>query len=136
MLLKNLIKNSPQNLKKIPIKGLAINSKEVRKGFIFFAIKGNKSNGEKYIDEAIKNGAIIVICSKNCKFKSSKANIIKTNRIRESLSEIASKFYKRKPKNIIAVTGTNGKTSTAWYLAQICKTIKISNSQIIKFTFI
>jgi len=119
MLLKNLIKNPPQNLKKLSIKGLALNSKDVKKGFIFFAIKGNKSNGENYINKAIKNGAIIIICSKSCKFQSTKVNIIKTKKIRNYLSEITSKFYKLKPKNIIAVTGTNGKTSVADFFYQI-----------------
>ena len=81
MLLKNLIKNSPKSLKKIEINGLALNSKDVKKGFIFFAVKGNKSNGENYINEAIKNGAIIVICSDKCKFKSEKVFLIKTKKI-------------------------------------------------------
>ena len=119
MLLKNLIKNSSKNIKNLDIKGLASNSKEVKKGFIFFAIKGAKFNGENYIDKAIKNGAIIIICSKNCKFQSTKVNVIKTNKVRNYLSEISSKFYKLKPKNIIAVTGTNGKTSVADFFYQI-----------------
>ena len=75
MLLKNLIKNSPKSMKKLKIKGLALNSKDVKKGFIFFAIKGTKLNGERYIDKAIKNGAIIIICSKSCKFQSAKVNV-------------------------------------------------------------
>ena len=93
MLLKNLIKNSPQSLKKIKVKGLALNSKYVKKGFIFFAVKGNNSNGENYINEAIKNGANIIICSKSCKFKSDKASIIKTKKVVNYLREITSKFY-------------------------------------------
>ena len=52
MLLKNLIKNSPKNIKELKIKGLALNSKDVKKGFIFFAIKGTKFNGENYINKA------------------------------------------------------------------------------------
>ncbi len=119
MLLKNLIKNSPKNLKKLKIKGLALNSQDVKKGFIFFAVKGNKSNGENYINKAIKNGAIIIICSKSCKFQSTKVHIIKTKKVRNYLSEITSKFYKLKPKNVIAVTGTNGKTSVADFFYQI-----------------
>jgi len=119
MLLKNLIKNSPKSIKKLKIKGLALNSKDVKKGFIFFAVKGTKSNGENYINQAIKNGAIIIICSKNCRFQSTKVNIIKTKKVRNYLSEITSKFYKLKPKNIIAVTGTNGKTSVADFFYQI-----------------
>ena len=119
MLLKNLIKNSPQNLNKLKIRGLALNSKDVKKGFIFFAIKGDKSNGENYINKAIQNGAVVIICSLDCKFKSSNIIIIKTKKVRNYLSKITSKFYKLKPKNIIAVTGTNGKTSVADFFRQI-----------------
>jgi len=97
----------------------------VKKGFIFFAVKGNKFNGENYINKAIKNGAIIIICSKSCKFKSKKVSIIKTKKIRNYLSEITSKFYKLKPKNIIAITGTNGKTSVADFFYQILDTNNI-----------
>ncbi len=119
MLLKNLIKNSSKSLQKLKIRGLALNSEDVKKGFIFFAVKGNQSNGENYINDAIKNGAIIIICSKSCKFQSTKVNVIKTKKVRKYLSEITSKFYKLKPKNIIAVTGTNGKTSVADFFYQI-----------------
>ena len=119
MLLKNLIKKFPNNLKNLNVKGLALNSKDVKKGFIFFAIKGNKSDGENYINHAIENGAIIIICSNKCKFESKNAYIIKTKKVRNLLSEITSKFYKLKPKNIIAVTGTNGKTSVADFFYQI-----------------
>ena len=119
MLLKKLIKTVPQNFKNLKIRGLTLNSKEARKGYIFFAIKGNKLNGENYIDEAIKNGASVVFCSRNCKSRNKFALIIKTNKVRDHLCEISSKFYKHKPKNIIAVTGTNGKTSVADFFYQI-----------------
>jgi UDP-N-acetylmuramyl tripeptide synthase len=51
MLLSNLIKTSFTKYSKLNIKGLAINSKDVKKKFIFFAVKGNNSNGEDYIKE-------------------------------------------------------------------------------------
>ena len=119
MLLKNLIKDIPIKNKKINVKGLAINSKKIKKGYIFFAIKGLKSNGEKYIAEAVKKGASVIICSRKCKYKNEKIPIIKTSNIRNYLSKIASKFFQLKPKNIIAVTGTNGKTSVADLFYQI-----------------
>ena len=119
MLLKNLIRNSPQHLKNLKVKGLALNSKDVRKGYIFFAIKGNEFDGENFINKAIKKGAIVIVCSKNSNFQSKKVYVIKTKRIRSYLSEVTSKFYTLKPKNIIAVTGTNGKTSVADFFYQI-----------------
>ena len=69
MLLKNLIKNTPKSKENIFISGLSSNSKNVKKNFIFFAIKGNKINGEKFIKDAIKKGASVIVCSKKCKFK-------------------------------------------------------------------
>ncbi len=121
MLLKNLINNLPKNRQKIAIKGLAINSKKIKNGFIFFAIKGNNTNGEIFIKEAIQNGASVIVCSNNCKYKQNnkKILIIKKKNIRNFVSEVSSKFYKYKPKNIIAVTGTNGKTSVADLFYQI-----------------
>ena len=120
MLLKKLIKNYPKSLGNLNIKGLALNSKDIRKGFIFFAIRGNEVNGENFINDAVKNGAALIICSKRCKFKSTKKiQIIKTSNVKNYLSEVTSKFYKLKPKNIIAVTGTNGKTSVADFFYQL-----------------
>ena len=125
MLLKNLIKNISKNKENIQISGLSTNSKKVKKNFIFFAIKGSKSNGEKYIQEAISKGSSVVVCSKSCKIKSNKVLIIKTKNIRLFLSLVASRFYNLKPKNIIAVTGTNGKTSVADLFYQIFRINKI-----------
>ena len=95
MLLKNLIKNIPKEKEKIPISGISINSKEVKKNYIFFAIQGKKVNGEKFIGEAINNGASVIICSKSIKFDNEKILIIRTSRIRNVLSAIASRFYKQ-----------------------------------------
>ena len=125
MLLKNLIKDIPKYKRNIFISGIASNSEEVKKNYIFFAIKGKKLNGEKFIKDAIKKGASVIICSNEYKFKDKKIEIIKTKNIRHLLSEVSSKFYKLKPKNIIAVTGTNGKTSVADIFYQILRFNKI-----------
>ncbi len=130
MLLKNLIKNPPQTVKDLNIKGLALNSNEVKKGFIFFAIRGSKSNGENFINNAIKKGASIVVCSNECKYQSTKTHIIKTKNVKKYLSEITAKYYRSKPKNIIAVTGTNGKTSVADFFFQILDKNKLKVASI------
>ena len=107
--------------KNIIISGISTDSKKIKKNYIFFAIKGKKFNGEKFIKDAVYKGASVVVCSKNCKFRDKNIFIIKTNKIRYLLSDIASKFYKSKPKNIIAVTGTNGKTSVSDLFYQILR---------------
>jgi MurE/MurF fusion protein len=119
MLLKNLINNLPESKKKIIISGLSTDSKKVKQGYIFFAINGNKRNGENFIKEAVNKGASVIVCSNNCKYKNKKNLVIKKKNIRNFVSEVSSKFYKLKPKNIIAVTGTNGKTSVADLFYQI-----------------
>ena len=67
----------------------------------------------------------MIICSTKCKFKSKKTIFIKTPNIRYFLSKVSSKFFKIKPKNIIAVTGTNGKTSVADLFYQILSINKV-----------
>ena len=125
MLLKKLIKDLKEPKRKISIRGLASNSKNVQKGFIFFAIKGQKINGEKFIKDAIKKGASAIVCSKNCKYKNKITPIIKSANVRSLLSKLSSNFFKLKPKNLIAVTGTNGKTSVADYFYQILSFLNI-----------
>ncbi len=132
MLLKNLIKDISKEKKNITISGISIDSRKIKKNCIFFALKGNKFNGEKFIKNAINKGASVIICSKKCKIKISnqKILIIKTNKIRDLLSIVASKFYYQKPNNIIAVTGTNGKTSVADIFRQILSLNKIPAASI------
>ena len=119
MLLKNLIKEIPFNKRNIFIKGISSNSNSTKKNYIFFAIKGKKENGENFIKHAIKNGASVIICSNKCKFKDKNILVIKKKNVRNFLSETASRFYSLKPKNIIAVTGTNGKTSVTDFCRQL-----------------
>ncbi len=125
MLLKKLINSYSYYKKGIKVTGLATNSKKIKKGFIFFAIRGFNSNGEKFINEAIKKGAVAIVCSNKCSYSNKELPVIKSSNIRYLLSDVASKFYSSKPKNIIAVTGTNGKTSVADLFFQILSNNKI-----------
>lgn len=121
MLLKDYLPNLNKKFKNLSFSGLAFNSKDVKKNYIFIAIKGDKFDGNNYINDAIKNGAKIIISSK---FKDQiKNNIIylKQNNPRQILSHLSSKIFKKIPENLIAVTGTNGKTSIANFYYQILK---------------
>ena len=120
MLLKNLIKNIQSKVKTINIKNLSLDSRKVKKGDLFFALKGSKHNGNSFISHAISNGAKAIVCSKNTKIKlKKKIPLIKVKNVRKSLVFACSKFYRKKPNNIIAVTGTNGKSSVADFYCQI-----------------
>jgi len=116
MLLKKLIKKPLSNIKNLSIRDLALDSRKVKKGDLFFALKGSKENGEEFISQALKKGACAIVSSKEIEEKS---KLIKVNNVREHLGKICSKFYTKKPKNIIAVTGTNGKSSVADFFHQI-----------------
>ena len=63
--------------KNIIISGLSSNSKRSKKKLYFLAIKGNKIDGEKFIDDAIDRGATVVVCSKSCNFESKDIFVIK-----------------------------------------------------------
>ena len=109
MLVGKFFRNINQKNKSHYFSGLSFNSKKVKKNYIFFAIKGNNLNGKKYIKNAIKKGATTVVSDLSFKGKKEGVLYIKTNNSRKLLSDVASKFYNDKPKNLIAVTGTNGK---------------------------
>ena len=119
MLLKNLIDNLNFKIGNEIVKGVSSDSRNVKKGDLFVSIKGNKFDGNKYIEEALSKGAKAIIYSGSLKKKYSNTILIKVDDTRSKLAEISSKFFKKKPKNIIAVTGTNGKTSIADFFHQI-----------------
>ena len=92
MLLRKLINNVPRHYQNMEIKGIALDSRKVKKGYIFFAIKGVNSNGENYIKQAITNGAILVFCSSKCKFKSKK--VLRVG-FEKNMGKFNTSFYKQ-----------------------------------------
>jgi len=107
-------------------RNFSINSKEVKKNDIFFAIEGSKQSGVLYSSEALSKGAFKVVTSKNIKNK----NYLVVKNVRKFLAEACSVKYKEKPNNIIAVTGTNGKSSVANFYFQILKNLKKNSAAI------
>jgi len=121
MIIGNFIKGIELKNKNHYFSGLCFSSSKCKKDNIFFAIKGTKIDGNKFIDHAIQKGAKTIIS--NLRFQGLKNNILflRSSNIRKSLSQFAYKIYKDKPKNIIAVTGTNGKSSVADFYFQILR---------------
>ena len=130
MLLGNYFTNIDNSKKKIFFSGISFNSKDIKKDNIFFAIKGNNFDGNKFISIAIKKGSKIIISEKRITNLQKDILFIHTKNIRKLLAEIAFKIYKNKPNNLIAVTGTNGKSSVSDFYFQLLKLNKIKVASI------
>ncbi len=130
MLLGNYFTNLDNNKKKIFFSGISFNSKDIKKDNIFFAIKGNNFDGNKFISIAIKKGSKIIISEKRIANPQKDILFIHTKNIRKLLAEIAFKIYKNKPNNLIAVTGTNGKSSVSDFYFQLLNLNKIKVASI------
>lgn len=97
------------------IKDITVDSRAVKPGTLFFAIKGAKVDGHDYIEKAIAAGAAAVVGERDLKLS---VPYYKSENIRRDLALTAAAFYKKQPAQIAIVTGTNGKTSTADFCRQ------------------
>ena len=119
MFLGDYFQNIQSTYKKFFFSGISFDSVQIKKNNIFFAIKGNKIDGNDYISSAIFNGAKIVVTEKKINGLKNGILFIHSKSIRKLLSEISFKINNKIPNNIIAVTGTNGKSSIADFYYQI-----------------
>ena len=102
-----------------PVAGLTSDSRAVKKGFIFFALKGVHTDGRDYIIDAFNQGAIAAITDQTdpTDYGPEKL-VIKVHNPRRKYAELVARFYASQPKVQVAITGTNGKTSTAEFTRQ------------------
>ena len=120
----------PPDYQDIEIKGVAYNSKEINKDYLFVAIEGHNSDGHNFIDEAISRGAEVIVYEHdhqlNADQKSKGIIFIPFENTRIALSRISSKFYQDPSHKLkcIGVTGTNGKTTVTYLLESILRCVK------------
>lgn len=132
MKLETLIKPLGINISKedesIEIDGLAFNSAKVENNYIFVAISGTHKDGHEFIQDAISNGASVVIGEEN--LSSIGVPYIQVNNSRKALGLLANMFYENptQHKIMIGITGTNGKTTTSYMLKHILESAGISCS--------
>ena len=99
---------------------LEYDSRKIKPGDIFVALKGTLVDGHKYIAKALENGAVAVIVSEDVELKGDVTYFL-VDDLRNRLGKIASNFYESPEKKlkIVGVTGTNGKTTTTYLIEQI-----------------
>src|SRR5438477_4279116 len=96
----------------VKVSGLAVDSRAVKPGDLFFALAGSKTDGSRFIESAIAAGAVAVACE-HAPPGERRVPIVVTPNPRRSLALAAARFYPQQPATIAAVTGTSGKTSVA-----------------------
>ncbi len=120
--IRNLIKNigtvSLTGAENPVIENIEFDSRKVKPGTLFVAVKGTKSNGHEFIGSAVASGASAVICEVLPEKPDSKVCWIKTNDSAQALGIVSSEFFGNPSASLklTGVTGTNGKTTIATLL--------------------
>src|SRR3954466_10478764 len=101
----------------VVVTGLAVDSRVVKPGDVFFALAGSKTDGSRFIDSAIRSGAVAI--AGDHAQGDGRVPFVVTPNPRRALALAAARFYPGQPQTIAAVTGTSGKTSVAAFTRQI-----------------
>ena len=107
----------------IVISGLSFDSRQVAPGYVFFASSGSAVDGHDYIDKAIENGAVAIVCERRpeiCHKGITYIEVLSTNYV---LGMMANAWYgfPSRSLTLVGVTGTNGKTTIATLLYQLAR---------------
>jgi UDP-N-acetylmuramoyl-L-alanyl-D-glutamate--2,6-diaminopimelate ligase len=104
------------------ISGITADSRLVKPGYLFAAIPGVTQNGEAYILSALEQGAIAVLTRPECSVEIPEGvPHVRVENPRQCLAHLAAAYYAPAPRHLFAITGTDGKTSTAEFCRQLCE---------------
>lgn len=119
MLASELFKDKcPTDLEEVNITGIAYDSRQVLPGYAFVCIKGFETDGHKYVQSAIENGAIVIVAQDKI---SASVPVVYYDDTRREIANLACTFYDNPSKKfkLIGVTGTNGKTTITYLIKSI-----------------
>ncbi len=129
MKLENIMKNYPFEIIKgninLNILDIQNDSRKVKKNTLFIAEKGFTVDGHNYIKKAIENGAIAIVIQDDVEIEDD-LTFIKVENSTDAMAKFASNFYEEswKKMNMVGITGTNGKTSTTYFIKSILEANK------------
>jgi len=105
----------------VDVKGICFDSRKVKPGFLFIAVKGTQSDGHAFIEKSVADGAIAIIAEKLPESISDKITYVTVKDSAKALGIVAANFYGNPSAKIklIGVTGTNGKTTVATLLFKL-----------------
>jgi UDP-N-acetylmuramoyl-L-alanyl-D-glutamate--2,6-diaminopimelate ligase len=102
------------------VSAISSDSRKIQPGSVFFALSGTQTNGAKFIQQAVEEGAIAVVQEAESEIKEANIPVVIIPKLSQKLGEIAAHFYGN-PTNqmtVVGITGTNGKTSCCYLLTQ------------------
>ena len=102
------------------VTGVEYDSRKVKPGDVFVAMKGDSSDGNRFIEQAIAAGAVAVVTDSNCKPGVAWASV---SHGRRALAVVSANFYEHPAEKlaVTGITGTNGKSTTAFLLESILR---------------
>ena len=105
----------------IKINKLECNSANIKKGDVFCCVSGTFSDGHNYAEDAVKRGAVALVCERELEALSGKVPQIIVKNTRIAMAQLAAEYYNHPSDSmrIIGITGTNGKTTTTYMLKSI-----------------
>lgn len=105
----------------IEVSGISFNSNEVKDNYLFIALRGENTDGHKYIDSAVRNGAKALILENVPDIDSKEISIVRVKDSRAALAVISANFFSRPTEELtlVGITGTNGKTTITYLLESI-----------------
>ena len=103
------------------VEGIAYDSRRVQRNFLFVALRGEKSDGHRFVEQAIEKGASAIVTEREEKHARATSLVVENSR--EAMADLAAAFYEQPARRLklAAVTGTNGKTTTTFLIKHICE---------------